>query len=139
VGYWSTTETDLAVICACMPGMRALFKWAIPRVMGESTRGQSPGPSASYGAAYGTGKSGPSYDKRSQPSRDVFGKGEKDWIPLVEVTNKDEVESSDPGNAWPLRMESPRAWEEPKAPRRASLRRHSLNGGGKTWKVSMDV
>lgn len=106
--------------------------------MGESTRGQSPGPSASYGA-YATGQSAPAYDMRSQPSRDVFGKGEKDWIPLVEAGSKDEGGPSYPGNAWPLRMESPTAWEEPRAPRRASLRRHSLSGGGKAWKVSMDA
>lgn len=100
--------------------------------MGETIRSKSPGPSGSYG-----GKSGPSYDKRSQPSRDVFGKGEKDWIPLVENTNQDEAGPS--GNGWPLRMESPSAWEEPKAPRRVSVRRHSLNSGAKTWKVSMDA
>lgn len=119
-----------------MPGMRVLFKWVMPRLMGESTRGQSPGPSVSYGA-YATGQSASSHDKRPQPPRDVFGKGEKDWIPLVEAGNKDEVGPTYPGNAWPLRMESPSAWEEPKAPRRASLRRHSLSGGGKTWTVNM--
>ena len=77
--------------------MRFLFKWAMPRLMGESTCGISPEPFASYGA-YATGQSVPTYDKRSQPSRDVFGKGEKDWIPLVEASTKDEVGPSYPGN-----------------------------------------
>jgi hypothetical protein len=120
-----------------MPGMRALIKWALPRVMGETMRGQSPGPSASYG--YGSSQSGPSYDKRSQPSRDVFSKSDKDWIPLVEVTNKGEVAASDPDNGWPLRMDEPEAWAEPKAPRRASVRKQSLSGGKSTWKISMEA
>jgi hypothetical protein len=120
-----------------MPGMRALIKWALPRMMGETARGQSPGPSASYG--YGSSKSGPSYDKRSQPSRDVFSKSEKDWIPLVETTIKGGAAASDPNNEWPLRMDEPAAWEEPKAPRRASVRKQSLSGGKSTWKISMEA
>lgn len=120
-----------------MPGMRALIKWALPKLMGENTRAKSPGPSA-YSSGYGTGKSGPSYDKRSQTSRDVFGKGENDWIPLVEVEPKGEVGPSDPGNGRPLQLDKPSAWEEPKAPRRASVRKQSLSGGKTTWKVSMD-
>jgi hypothetical protein len=122
-----------------MPGMHALIKWSMPRLMGETTRGKSPGPSASY--SYGTGKSGgQSYDKRSQPSQNVFSKEDKDWIPLVEVSTKDVLSApSEFNNEWPLRMNDSAAWQEPKAPRRASLKRHSLNGGGRAWKVSMDA
>lgn len=119
-----------------MPGIRALVMWSAPRLMGESTRGQSPGPSKNF-SGYGTGQSGPSNDKRSLPS--LLSKGEKDWVPLVEVTNKDGRSPSDPDNGWPLRMEESSAWEEPKQPRRMSLKRHSLSNGAKTWKVSMDA
>lgn len=126
VGYWSTAELDLAVICACMPGMRALIKWAMPKMMGASTRGQTPAPTP-----YGTNQSGPSYEKRSIGSRDVFGKGDKDWIPLVDVKDTHsthDVEATDSGNDWPI--------SEPKAAHRMSIRRHSSRSVGKKWGIA---
>jgi len=109
-----------------MPGMRALIKWAMPKMMGASTRGQTPAPSG----AYGTGQSGPSYEKHSLGSRDVFRKDDKDWIPLVDVkdtSGTQDVEPTDSGSDWPL--------AEPKAAQRVSIRRHSSRSVGKKWGI----
>lgn len=39
-GIWSLVEVDIAVLCACMPGIRALLLQAWPTVFG-STQNQS--------------------------------------------------------------------------------------------------
>jgi hypothetical protein len=158
VGYWSTTETDLAIICACMPGIRALIMTVWPRVMGGTTRGKSPMPS-SYGGSS-------AFDnKHSQPSRAEVG-NDKDWIPLVEtvtVQTKSDNNSfpSVPASAasvaaaagssnekmWPLSdgdrvsgtWNEPASWESSRAPRRATLERRTSASAGGRWKISMDA
>lgn len=109
-----------------MPGMRALIKFAMPKVMGASTRGATPAPTP-----YGTAQSGPSYEKRSQGSRDIFGKGDKDWIPLVDVKDTSgthDVDPTDSGSDWPL--------GEPKAAHRVSIKRHSSRSIGRKWGIT---
>ena len=142
VGYWSTTETDLAIICACMPGIRALIMTVWPRVMGGTTRGKSPIPS-SFGA------SGAFDNKHSQPTRPVVG-NDKDWIPLVETvtvqTKSDSLPDLPPtaktaemgeiGVARTGTWNEPASWESSRAPRRATLERRNSAGG--KWKISMD-
>ncbi|KAL4931459.1 uncharacterized protein BDV17DRAFT_297185 [Aspergillus undulatus] len=39
VGYWSTIEIHVGVICACLPALRALFTRIMPRVFGDTTHG----------------------------------------------------------------------------------------------------
>lgn len=39
VGYWSTIEVPVGVICACMPAIRSLFSQVFPRMFG-TTRGE---------------------------------------------------------------------------------------------------
>lgn len=98
VGYWSTSELNLAVICACMPGISSLISFVLPRVKGDTTRG------ASKGTGYGTGNSsGPSYVKRSRSSREFFDKADKDFIPLVESQSFNRAGgTTEPDKAWPL-------------------------------------
>ncbi|KAH9886786.1 hypothetical protein F4778DRAFT_773890 [Xylariomycetidae sp. FL2044] len=51
VGYWSTIEVPVGVICACMPAIRSLFSLAFPKMFG-TTRGGTSG----YYGSYGPGK-----------------------------------------------------------------------------------
>ncbi|RMX97551.1 hypothetical protein D0868_10588 [Hortaea werneckii] len=109
VGYWSTAELDLAVICACMPGIRLLIKWARPRLVGDTTRGGTPAPFSSSG--YATGQSGLSYDKKSRasrPSRDLMktDRDDKDFIPLVNVNEANEFNQGSTAEHdadWPIK------------------------------------
>lgn len=70
--------------------------------MGDSTRGQSPGPSAMGGNS--AGQSAVSYDRRIRLSRTYRDnlKGEKDFIPLVEIKQSPTLDLVDKGSDWPL-------------------------------------
>jgi hypothetical protein len=50
VGYWSTIEVPVGIICACMPAVRSLFSLVFPKVFSTSRKGSS----------YGFGSMGPS-------------------------------------------------------------------------------
>ncbi|KFY11808.1 hypothetical protein V492_04243 [Pseudogymnoascus sp. VKM F-4246] len=41
LGYWSTIEVPVGVICACMPSIRALFRNVFPNLFGTTQKGQS--------------------------------------------------------------------------------------------------
>ncbi|OBT73679.1 hypothetical protein VF21_06164 [Pseudogymnoascus sp. 05NY08] len=41
LGYWSTIEVPVGVICACMPSIRALFRNVFPSIFGTTQKGQS--------------------------------------------------------------------------------------------------
>ncbi|KFY63854.1 hypothetical protein V496_03640 [Pseudogymnoascus sp. VKM F-4515 (FW-2607)] len=41
LGYWSTIEVPVGVICACMPSIRALFRNVFPSLFGTTQNGQS--------------------------------------------------------------------------------------------------
>ncbi|KFY46047.1 hypothetical protein V495_02687 [Pseudogymnoascus sp. VKM F-4514 (FW-929)] len=41
LGYWSTIEVPVGVICACMPSIRALFRNVFPNIFGTTQKGQS--------------------------------------------------------------------------------------------------
>ncbi|RMY79527.1 hypothetical protein D0864_09078 [Hortaea werneckii] len=109
VGYWSTAELDLAVICACMPAIRLLIKWAMPRLVGDTTRAGTPAPFSSGG--YATGQSGLSYEKKSRgsrPSRDLMksDRDDKDFIPLVNVNEANEFNQGSTAEHdadWPIK------------------------------------
>ncbi|KAF7558016.1 hypothetical protein G7Z17_g316 [Cylindrodendrum hubeiense] len=38
VGYWSTIEVPVGIICACMPAIRSLFSQMFPKVFGSTAR-----------------------------------------------------------------------------------------------------
>lgn len=97
VGYWSTSEVDLAIICACLPAIRGLIGRVMPRTMGESTKGLTdPTPYASKNSGRNEKRSGAG----SRLSSTLIGserdpiKGERDFIPLVEVTPMDHVQTT---------------------------------------------
>jgi hypothetical protein len=54
VGYWSTIEVPVGIICACMPAIRSLFSLVFPKVFGTTNAKSS----------YGYGQSG--YGKNSR-------------------------------------------------------------------------
>jgi hypothetical protein len=56
VGYWSTIEVPVGIICACMPAVRSLFSLVFPKVFSTSRRG--------YGSSFGS--RGPSVMLSSQ-------------------------------------------------------------------------
>jgi hypothetical protein len=41
VGYWSTIEVSVGVVCVCMPAVRALFSRGLPGVFGTAQRDTS--------------------------------------------------------------------------------------------------
>ena len=43
VGYWSTVEVDVGVICACLPAIRSLLRRALPSVFGGTSHGAAAG------------------------------------------------------------------------------------------------
>ncbi|CEN59242.1 hypothetical protein ASPCAL01694 [Aspergillus calidoustus] len=52
IGYWSTIEIHVGVICACLPAIRALFRRIWPRMFGDTDKGISKG---SRSRSVGTG------------------------------------------------------------------------------------
>ncbi|KAM0228301.1 hypothetical protein ACHAPO_010845 [Fusarium lateritium] len=38
IGYWSTIEVPVGIICACMPAIRSLFGTIFPRVFGTTNK-----------------------------------------------------------------------------------------------------
>ncbi|KAI1764254.1 hypothetical protein GGR53DRAFT_494441 [Hypoxylon sp. FL1150] len=48
VGYWSTVEVPVGIICACMPAVRSLFSMALPKLFG-TTRATINSTFGSYG------------------------------------------------------------------------------------------
>ncbi|KAM5349279.1 hypothetical protein ACJ41O_005786 [Fusarium nematophilum] len=41
VGYWSTIEVPVGILCACMPAIRSLLGAAFPKMFGTTQRGKS--------------------------------------------------------------------------------------------------
>lgn len=79
IGYWSTIEVDVGVICACMPAMRSFLFHLFPSVFESTIRDAS----ASYGV--GHSQTGSRLDgKISQKPKDA--PDESDFIPLVDVS-----------------------------------------------------
>lgn len=57
VGYWSTMEVPVGIICACMPAVRSLFSLIFPKVFSTSKKDSS----------YAFASFGPSARLSSQP------------------------------------------------------------------------
>lgn len=43
IGYWSTIECDVGVICACLPAIRSLLRQAAPGIFGDTEQTKSYG------------------------------------------------------------------------------------------------
>ncbi|KAJ4129117.1 hypothetical protein NW768_007648 [Fusarium equiseti] len=52
VGYWSTIEVPVGIICACMPAIRSLFGTVFPRVFGSTNKSKD----AYAGVSHNTGQ-----------------------------------------------------------------------------------
>jgi hypothetical protein len=100
VGQWTVIEIDVALICACMPGIRNLIRRFFPRLMGQTMGGSSVGPTngLSGRTAVGSGldKTGTEVYVRPRHSDDGH------FIPLENVScqnltaaEKDDASSTD--------------------------------------------
>ena len=50
VGYWSTIEAPVGIICACMPAIRSLFSLVFPQMFGTTQQDKSAYAMSSMGA-----------------------------------------------------------------------------------------
>ncbi|KAI0484886.1 hypothetical protein GGR56DRAFT_615993 [Xylariaceae sp. FL0804] len=85
VGYWSTIEVPVGVICACMPAIRSLFSLAFPKVFGTTRQGT-------------TGYGGSSFGRSLVAGGSTFGLGgagrkginvKQEWTVLVDPVDGD--------------------------------------------------
>ncbi|KAI1852284.1 hypothetical protein JX265_006334 [Neoarthrinium moseri] len=90
VGYWSTIEVPVGVICACMPAIRSLFSQVFPAIFGTTRRGHS-----EYG--YG-GSRGYASKKSGKPPQGSTGgntqiRVKQEWTVMSNVVdNRSDVE-----------------------------------------------
>lgn len=70
--YWSTIETNIGMICTCLPTMRLMLVRLFPKIIGSGTR--SGGYATGTSASLGKGVSGGNYDLSERGT----GKG-KSW------------------------------------------------------------
>ncbi|KAI0014496.1 hypothetical protein F4779DRAFT_612785 [Xylariaceae sp. FL0662B] len=79
LGYWSTIEVPVGIICACMPAIRSLFSLVLPQVFGTN-RGNTSN-YASYGPSNKLGSSGGAIARINV---------KKEWSVLTDQTHKGE-------------------------------------------------
>jgi hypothetical protein len=80
IGYWSTIEVDVGVICACLPSIRNLLAKVFPSVL--STRNASGAKTPHYSQTRSAQSIGKSENwVHNRPTKSDDG----DFIPLVEV------------------------------------------------------
>lgn len=82
VGYWSTVECDVGVICACLPAIRSLLRQAAPGMFGDTEQTKS------YGMnSHTRGNS------RLDGSINVQGKGEsRQFYPLGDIETSSQAQ-----------------------------------------------
>lgn len=83
IGYWSTIECHVGVVCACLPAIRSLLRRVFPTAFGDSTQGNSRG---SMSRSAGTGSR---LDGKITPK--VKGGDESHFVPLVDMENSSRV------------------------------------------------
>ncbi|KAH7002961.1 hypothetical protein EDB82DRAFT_549392 [Fusarium venenatum] len=52
IGYWSTIEVPVGIICACMPAIRSLFGTLFPRVFGTTNKSKDAYANISYNSGH---------------------------------------------------------------------------------------
>lgn len=78
MGYWSTIEIDVGVICACLPGARSLIIHLFPSVFPSTI-------AATKGSHTRSAASGSALEVNFTPRQK---RSNSDFIPLVEVDHK---------------------------------------------------
>ena len=76
---WSAAEMNTAIICACIPVLKAPMQAVFPRLFSGASRGRSNG--RYYGGNYG-GNYGPRSPANSQPSRRSRFSGHLNSVPM---------------------------------------------------------
>jgi len=84
IGYWSTIEVHVSVICACLPSIRALFKHYFPALIGtqRGTSIASKSPFASLSNKKPDIEKGGSHVSSRPKDKDT-----DDFIPLVDIVS----------------------------------------------------
>ncbi|KAI5925427.1 hypothetical protein F4810DRAFT_78801 [Camillea tinctor] len=80
VGYWSTIEVPVGVICACMPAIRSLFSLVFPKMFGTT----APGRSGYYGSGFGPSSKGAKLASNASNLHNNQIKVEQEWTVLVD-------------------------------------------------------
>ncbi|KAL2842799.1 hypothetical protein BJX68DRAFT_278171 [Aspergillus pseudodeflectus] len=77
IGYWSTIEIHVGVICACLPAIRALFRRIWPRMFGDTDKGISKG---SRSRSVGTGPASATHHAHTHRTNNANTTTEYDYI-----------------------------------------------------------
>lgn len=82
IGYWSTIEVDVGVICACLPAIRALLRRVSPTLFGDTEKVKSYGMN-SHSRGNGSRVEGPIF-----VHHDIQVKGaDRQFYPLTDFDN----------------------------------------------------
>ncbi|GIK00967.1 hypothetical protein Aspvir_004997 [Aspergillus viridinutans] len=81
VGYWSTIEVHVGIICACLPALRALMRRLCPTMFGDTTRAASKQSATRSGRAASAGEA----NILSRPSLNAWSEGK--FVPLVDLVD----------------------------------------------------
>ncbi|KAF7179935.1 hypothetical protein CNMCM7691_008987 [Aspergillus felis] len=79
IGYWSTIEVHVGIICACLPAMRALMRRLCPTMFGDTTRTASKQSATRSGRAASRGEG----NILGRPSLNAWSDGK--FVPLVDL------------------------------------------------------
>jgi hypothetical protein len=91
IGYWSTIEIHVGVICACLPAIRALFRRIWPRMFGDTDKGVSKG---SRSRSVGTGSRNTGIALASPRKH-----GDDHFVPLVDMGDSSQNLTNPSGSA----------------------------------------
>lgn len=94
LGYWSTIEVDVGIICACLPAVRKLLRGVFPDVFASTVRSGAKTPSYPHtrSALSGGGNRFIKDEEYELHHRDAALE-EGDAMPLVQVTTEVQVTS----------------------------------------------
>ncbi|KAJ5972410.1 uncharacterized protein N7479_002328 [Penicillium vulpinum] len=82
VGYWSTIECDVGVICACLPAIRSLLRRVSPGLFGDTAQAKS---------AYGLNSHSRGTGSQFTPVPVQSKNGDRQFYPLDDVESSDET------------------------------------------------
>ncbi|KAJ5769095.1 hypothetical protein N7520_003654 [Penicillium odoratum] len=90
IGYWSTVECDVGVICACLPAIRSLLRRVSPRFFGDTE------PAKSYGLNSNSRGTGSRFDGPIYVHHDIHVKSnDHQFYPLGDMSNSSEARLAD--------------------------------------------
>ncbi|KAK9636714.1 hypothetical protein HCH54_010000 [Aspergillus fumigatus] len=79
IGYWSTIEVHVGIICACLPAIRALLRRLCPTLFGDTTGAASKPSGTRSGRAASRGEG----NILNRPSLSAWPEGK--FVPLVDL------------------------------------------------------